>query len=395
MFQGLLALSPWGYVGATLLVTHVTIVAVTVYLHRHQAHRAIELHPAVAHFFRFWIWLTTGMTTRAWVSIHRKHHACCETPDDPHSPQVLGLRRVLWQGAELYRAEAGRAETLERYGQGTPDDWLERRLYCRFTYLGITLMALLDLLLFGVLGLTVWAVQMVWIPFWAAGVINGVGHFWGYRNFESPDAATNISPLGLLIGGEELHNNHHAFASSAKFSNKWWEVDIGWGYIRLLQGLGLARVRKVAPVPVIDEERPALDIESVKALTVNRMYLIADYGRRVLRPVFLAEARRLDRGWRRMLRRARRYAIRDHELLGEAERSRLGTVLDQNATLATVYQYKLRLKAVWERHAANHEVRLQALREWCAEAEASGIAALQEFTHLLRRYALPPTPAGS
>jgi stearoyl-CoA desaturase (delta-9 desaturase) len=389
MIQGLLAPSPWGLVGATLLLTHVTIVAVTVYLHRHQAHRAIDLHPAMAHFFRFWLWLTTGMKTRDWVAIHRKHHARCETPDDPHSPQVLGLRRVLWQGAELYRAEAGRAETLERYGKGTPDDWLERNLYSR-SYLGITLMALLDLLLFGVIGGAVWAAQMVWIPFWAAGVINGVGHFWGYRNFESPDAATNISPLGLLIGGEELHNNHHAFASSAKFSNKWWEFDLGWGYIRLLQGLGLARVRKVAPVPVIDEERPVLDIESVKALTVNRMYLMADYGRRVLRPVFLAETRRLGRGWRRMLRRARRYALRDRALLGEAERSRLNTVLDQSTTLATVYQYKLRLKAVWERHASSHEARLQALREWCAEAEASGIEALQEFTHLLRRYALSP-----
>ena len=393
MFQGLLALSPWGLVGATLLLTHITIVAVTVYLHRHQAHRAIDLHPGVAHFFRFWLWLTTGMTTRAWVAIHRKHHARCETPDDPHSPQILGLKRVLWQGAELYRAEAGCAETLERYGQRTPDDWLERNLYSRLPSLGITLMAVIDLLLFGVLGLTVWAVQMMWIPFWAAGVINGVGHFWGYRNFESPDAATNISPLGLLIGGEELHNNHHAFASSAKFSNKWWEFDLGWGYIRLLQGLGLARVRKVAPVPVIDEERPALDIESVKALTVNRMYLMADYGRRVLRPVFVAEARLLGRGWRRMLRRARRYAIRDRDLLGEAERSRLSAVLEQSDTLATVYQYKLRLKAVWERHAASHEARLQALREWCAEAEASGITALQEFTHLLRRYALPPVPA--
>ena len=364
MFQGLLALSPWGHVVATLLLTHVTIVAVTIYLHRHQAHRALNLHPALAHFFRFWLWLTTGMTTRAWVAIHRKHHARCETRDDPHSPQVLGLQRVLWQGAELYRAEACRAETLKRYGQGTPNDWLERKLYSRHAYLGITLMALLDLLLFGILGLTVWAVQMVWIPFWAAGVINGIGHFWGYRNFESPDAATNISPLGLLIGGEELHNNHHAFASSAKFSNKWWEFDIGWGYIRLLQGLGLARVRKVAPVPVIEEERPALDIESVKALTVNRMYLMADYGRRVLRPVFLAEARRFDRGWRRMLRLARRYAIRDLDLLGEVERFHLGTVLDQSATLKTVYQYKLSLKAVWERHAASHEARLLALREW-------------------------------
>ncbi len=390
MFQGLLALSPWGYVGATLALTHVTIVSVTVYLHRHQAHRALDLHPVLAHFFRLWLWLTTGMRTRAWVAVHRKHHARCETPDDPHSPQVLGLRRVLWQGAELYSVEACRTETLERYGQGTPDDWIEQRLYSRHTYLGITIMALLDLLLFGAVGLTVWAVQMLWIPFWAAGVVNGIGHFWGYRNFESPDAATNVSPLGLLIGGEELHNNHHAFASSAKFSNKWWEFDIGWGYIRLLQWLGLAHVRKLAPVPVLTEERPGLDMESVKALTVNRMYLLADYGRQVLGPVFRAEASGLSRRWRRLLRRARRYAVRDGQLLDPAQRTRLSAALEQHATLATVYQFKLRLQAIWERHAASHEARLTALREWCAQAEASGIEALQEFTHLLRRYALRP-----
>jgi stearoyl-CoA desaturase (delta-9 desaturase) len=236
----------------TLALTHVTIVTVTVFLHRSQAHRALDLHPAVNHFFRFWLWLTTGMVTREWVAVHRRHHAKCETPEDPHSPQVLGLGKVMSEGAELYKAAADDGETLSRYGHGTPDDWLERNLYGRFTWHGVGLLLILDVLLFGVYGITMWAVQMLWIPFFAAGVINGVGHFWGYRNFETADAATNIVPWGILIGGEELHNNHHAFPSSARLSSKWWELDIGWFYIRLLGALGLARVKKVAPEPRAD-----------------------------------------------------------------------------------------------------------------------------------------------
>ncbi len=388
MPNGLLALSLWGYVGATLLLTHITILAVTIYLHRCQAHRAVDLHPALGHFFRFWLWLTTGMQTRGWVAVHRKHHAHCETPEDPHSPIVLGLGRVLWQGAELYKAEAVREDTLSRYGQGAPGDWMERHLYSRRPALGIALMALIDLLLFGPIGLTIWAVQMIWIPFWAAGVINGVGHYWGYRNFESPDTATNITPLALLIGGEELHNNHHAFASSAKFSNQWWELDLGWAYIRLFQGLGLAKVRKTAPRRVLTEERPALDQESIKALTVNRMHLLADYGRQVLRPVARAEAQRLGRGWAGLFRRARRYAMRDRQLLDRRQAGLLDRALENSPAMATAYRYKLELKAIWERHSVNHETRLAALNDWCAGAETSGVQALQEFTRLVRRYSL-------
>ena len=296
MFNGLLdlgpQLGPWGLVGATLALTHVTIVAVTVYLHRHQAHRALDLHPALAHFFRFWLWLTTGMVTREWVAIHRKHHAKCETAEDPHSPQVEGIRTVLWQGAELYRRAAGDTESMERYGQGTPEDWLERHVYGPCNFLGVSLMLIADLALFGAAGLAVWAAQMLWIPFWAAGVINGLGHYWGYRNFDSPDAATNVAPWGILIGGEELHNNHHAFASSAKFSARPWEFDLGWAYIRLFATLGLARVRKLAPRPTLGEARPQLDLEAVKALTVNRLHVLADYRRRVLSPTLRAEVDR-------------------------------------------------------------------------------------------------------
>lgn len=244
---GLLQLSWWQLVLVTLVLTHITIVSVTVFLHRSQAHRGLDLHPAIAHFFRLWLWLTTGMVTKEWVAIHRKHHAKCEKEGDPHSPMVYGIEKVMWKGAELYREEAANQETLKRYGHGTPNDWLERNVYSRHPGLGIMLTLIVDVLLFGAAGLTVWAVQMAWIPFWAAGVVNGLGHYIGYRNFSSPDTSTNLFPIGILIGGEELHNNHHAYGTSAKFSSKWYEFDIGWLYIKLMTYLGLAKVRKVAP----------------------------------------------------------------------------------------------------------------------------------------------------
>src|SRR5512143_1921490 len=242
MFSGVFDLPWWGYVVVALALTHVTIAGVTIFLHRCQAHRALDLHPIPSHFFRFWLWLTTGMITKEWAAIHRKHHAKCETPEDPHSPQVLGINRVLWGGVLLYRNESKNRETMERYGHGTPDDWLEHKLYTPYNFAGVALMALIDVALFGLVpGLAIFAVQMVWIPFWAAGVINGIGHYWGYRNFGCADASTNIVPWGILIGGEELHNNHHAYATSAKLSNKWYEFDIGWMYIRILESLRLAQ----------------------------------------------------------------------------------------------------------------------------------------------------------
>ena len=259
MMGGIWDLPWWGYIAYTLLLTHITIVAVTVYLHRHQAHRAVDLHPIISHFFRFWLWLTTAMVTRQWVAVHRKHHARVETAEDPHSPVVFGIRKVLLEGAELYRAEARDPTIAEKYGHGTPDDWLERNIYStRFEY-GTPLMLVIDLILFGPLGLSIWAIQMAWIPFFAAGVVNGLGHYWGYRNYELPDASTNFMPWGILIGGEELHNNHHAFPSSAKFSSRWWELDLGWLHIRALCALGLARVKKMAPKPMRDSAKVGID----------------------------------------------------------------------------------------------------------------------------------------
>jgi stearoyl-CoA desaturase (delta-9 desaturase) len=391
ILNGLIQLPLWGYVILTLLLTHLTIISVTVFLHRHQAHRGLDLHPALSHFFRFWLWLTTGMVTREWVAIHRKHHAKCETEEDPHSPQTKGLSQVLWHGAELYRKEALNQETLEQFGRGTPDDWLERNLYQKHNGLGVSLLLPLHFILFGPLGVTIWAIQMLWIPFWAAGVINGIGHYWGYRNFEIPNTATNISPWGILIGGEELHNNHHAFASSAKFSVRWWEFDLGWFYIRLFSLLRLAQVHKQAPRRKLAEERPQIDMEVVKALTVNRLQLMADYSRSVLRPAFRAEMRRVDRPWRQLYRKAQRLARREAVLLGEADRKRLMQVLEQSRVLKTVYQFKLRLQEIWEHKAASHAARLEALRLWCAQAEATNIKTLQEFVQLIRRYQLTPS----
>ena len=374
-----------------LVLTQVTIAGVTIYLHRHQAHRALDLHPVVAHFFRFWLWLTTGMVTREWVAVHRKHHAKCETPDDPHSPSVLGISKVLWQGSELYQQEAARRETLESYGHLTPDDWLERHVYAGHPYLGITLMALIDIALFGIAGLVLWAIQMVWIPFWAAGVINGIGHYWGYRNYETPDAARNILPWGLFIGGEELHSNHHAFPASARFSSKWWEFDLGWAYIRLLSLLGLARVRRVAPrKAVVREAKEIIDLDTVRAVVRNRMYVMASYARDVIRPVLRQQRQHCDSTCRQTLRRARSLLTRDASLINARAHERLDQILSRFNDLKTVYQYRLKLQAIWSGKSTGQESLRAALQEWCQQAEATRIAALQEFSQRLRGYSLQP-----
>src|SRR5579859_3330706 len=312
IFSGFFDLPWWGYALAALGLTHVTIVAVTIFLHRHQAHRALDLHPVVSHFFRFWLWLTTGMVTKEWAAIHRKHHAKCETAEDPHSPQIYGINRVLWGGVFLYVKESYNRETLERYGHGTPDDWMERNLYTRHPILGLTLMGALDLALFGLVpGALILLVQIVWIPFWAAGVINGVGHYFGYRNYGCVDASTNIVPWGILIGGEELHNNHHAFASSAKLSSKWYEFDIGWMYICILQSLGLATVKKVAPKPRFAAPKPAADLDTLHAVITNRYDVLSRY------------AKSLKRTYAEELRRLKQWSPSDAEALRSLKRAML------------------------------------------------------------------------
>ena len=388
MLNGLVDLPWWGYVLVALGFTHVTIAAVTIFLHRHQAHRALDLHPIVSHFFRFWLWLSTGMVTKEWTAVHRKHHARCETEEDPHSPQVFGLPKVFWEGAELYRKESRNAETLEKYGRGTPDDWLERHVYTGSSKMGIVTMFILNVLLFGPIGITIWAVQMIWIPLFAAGVINGIGHFWGYRNYESPDASTNIVPWGILVGGEELHNNHHAFPSSAKLSSKPWEFDIGWLYIRSFEIMGLAKVKKVAPEPVINPAKQTADMETVKAILVNRLHVLSRYAKDVVVPVLREEAHKADEGCRHLLKRARSTLVRGEAVMGEEDKTQLQAALSRSQRLTTVYEYKTRLQELWQRSHTSQDSLLHHLQDWCKQAEETGIKGLQDFARSLKGYTI-------
>jgi stearoyl-CoA desaturase (Delta-9 desaturase) len=390
LFYSVFELPWWGDVAVALLLTHVTIVAVTIFLHRHQAHRALDLHPALSHFFRFWLWLTTGMVTREWAAVHRKHHAKCDTPEDPHSPQVYGINRVLWGGVFLYVKAARDPQTLERYGAGTPDDWLERRLYSKFQTVGIVLMGAIDLVLFGIVpGGVILLAQIAWIPFWAAGVINGVGHYWGYRNWATPDWSTNIAPWGILIGGEELHNNHHAYPTSAKLSMKWYEIDIGWLYLRVFQALRLAKVKHVAPRPHFAQPKSSADLQTLQAVIANRYDVLARYAKS-LKALY---ARELDRLRRRAPTEARLLEEIEHSLqsderiLHQAERAKLDAALPKSQALHTMVAMRRELAALWGRSAAPREQLVRQLQDWCGRAEASGIRALAEFSLRLRSYA--------
>jgi stearoyl-CoA desaturase (delta-9 desaturase) len=389
IFSGFLDLPWWGYVVAALALTHITIAAVTIYLHRCQAHRALELHPVISHFFRLWLWLTTGMVTGEWAAIHRKHHAKCETVDDPHSPQIHGINKVLWAGVFLYVKESYNQETMERYGHGTPDDWLEKNFYRRFSYAGVFVLLAVNGLIFGIVpGILVWLVQIAWIPFWAAGVINGVGHFYGYRSYDVTDASTNIVPWGILIGGEELHNNHHAYASSAKLSSKWYEFDIGWMYICILEALGLATVKKVAPKPRFAAAKAAADFETLHAVIANRYDVFSRYAKSVKR-TYTDELERLKHWSPRdaeVLRSLKRALLRGQQVAG-AEGAKLTQALENSRALETVIAMRNELAKLWERSSASKEQLLRQLQDWCHRAETSGIAALVDFSRRLRSYA--------
>ncbi|MEX3606521.1 MAG: fatty acid desaturase [Burkholderia sp.] len=388
--HGLLHFSWWQIVLFTLVTTHVTIVAVTIYLHRCQAHHALDLHPAVSHFFRLWLWMSTGMLTGQWAAIHRKHHAKCETEEDPHSPQTRGIWKVLLEGAELYRAEAKNEETLRKFSHGTPNDWIERNVYLKYTILGVSLMMVIDVALFGIVGLSVWAVQMIWIPFWAAGVVNGLAHFWGYRNFNSADASTNLIPWGIVIGGEEMHNNHHTFATSAKFSNKWYELDIGWVYIRILSAFKLAKVKKIAPTPRLVARKVVLDQETLQAVLSNRYEVMANYGKALKRAyrqelVHLKELGSSEKY--QLLRGARSWFHKDEEGLNEPQKRMLPEIFANSQRMHTYFQLRKDLASMWGRSNASREQLLVQLQDWCHRAEQSGIKALREFATRLRRYA--------
>jgi len=387
--HGLMPLPWWGYVVVALVLTHVTIACVTIFLHRAQAHRALDLSPPVSHFFRFWLWLTTGMVTREWVAIHRKHHAKVETPDDPHSPQTRGIKTVFWQGSELYRAEAKNQETLAKYGQGTPDDWIERNLYTRFSWEGVGLMLVLNLMLFGPIGATIWAVQMLWIPITAAGIINGIGHYWGYRNFEAQDASTNISPWGIIIGGEELHNNHHTYPTSAKLSVKPYEFDIGWAYIRAMEMVGLAKVRKTPPRLELGTVKPVADNKTLEAIIANRYEVMAKYATEMRRAVGGELERLKGQGaqntahWKDMLL-AKDWLHRDDDKIPQGVKPQLAQALGESPKLAKLVAMREELRGLWTRTNVSADQLVADLQAWCKKAEDSGIAALQEFSLKLR-----------
>ena len=383
--HGLLAASWWQIVLYALVTTHITIASVTIYLHRHQAHRAMDLHAIPAHFFRFWLWLGTGQVTKEWVSIHRKHHAKCETSEDPHSPQAYGIKTVFWKGAELYRAESRNKETMVKFGHGTPNDWLERNLYSRYSWQGVGLMMILDLALFGVAGLAVWAVQMAWIPVTAAGIINGIGHYWGYRNFEAPDASTNISPWGIMIGGEELHNNHHTYPTSAKFSVKPYEFDIGWVYIRALEKVGLATVKKVPPKLQLGAIQPVADEKTLEALIAHRYEVMAGFARELRRAgkaeVEALKARNADAS---VLRAANRWLHRDDDKVPATAKQHLVQARAEHPVLDKMVTMREELRQMWLTTTASREQLTVDLQAWCHRAEESGIAALHEFSMKLR-----------
>ena len=383
--HGLLAFSWWEIILYALVTTHITIVSVTIYLHRHQAHRAMDLHAIPAHFFRFWLWLGTGQVTKEWVSIHRKHHAKCETSEDPHSPQAYGIKTVLLKGAELYRAESKNKETMSKFGHGTPNDWIERNLYTRFSWQGVGLMLVLNLALFGAAGLAVWAVQMAWIPVTAAGIINGIGHYWGYRNFEAADASTNISPWGIMIGGEELHNNHHTYPTSAKFSVKPYEFDIGWVYIRALEKMGLAVVKKVPPKLHLGVVKPVADEKTLEALIAHRYEVMAGFARELRRAgkreIEVLRAKNADVS---VLRSANRWLHRDEDKVPAAAKPQLAQARADHPVLDKMVTMREELRQMWMTTSASREQLASDLQAWCHRAEESGITALREFSQTLR-----------
>ncbi len=391
MSSGLLNLPWWGDLVALIVLVQITIAAVTLYLHRSQAHRALELHPVVSHFFRFWLWLTTGMITREWAAIHRKHHAKCETEDDPHSPKVLGINRVLFTGVMLYVAESHKRETIERYGHSTPDDWIERNVYTPLNKWGIVILLALDIALFGLLpGLLIYGVQLAWIPFWAAGVINGIGHFWGYRNFHTDDASTNITPVAFWIGGEELHNNHHAYPTSAKFSMRWYEFDIGWMYIRLLSALGLARVRKAPPKVKLDPSKLEVDAATLQAVIAHRYDVLQRYARSMRRASALEIGRLRERGFLqdgRAAKSLRQWLHSDAAVLPAEHRATLDRALESSPLLRTTWSMRQELARIWERSTLNTEQLVHQLKDWCERAEKSGVDPLVQFARRLRCYA--------
>jgi stearoyl-CoA desaturase (delta-9 desaturase) len=392
-FYGLADLNVWGYIVVSLAFMHVTLLGITLYYHRDQAHRSVKLHPVVRHFFRLWLWINTGANTKEWVAVHRKHHAYCERDGDPHSPAIFGLRNIVLEGAEYYRKEAAKPETLEKFGRGTPDDWLERNLYNRWPNLGVAILVVADLVLFGVPGIIMIAVQLSTMPLLAAGIINGVGHAIGYRNFETEDASTNLWPWALFIAGEELHNNHHAFPSSARFSQRPWEIDLGWLHLKVLSALRLAKIRRVAPEPELVATPKVPDVDALRAVIVNRMHVLRHYKNSVTVPVLRSELDQLGDNAARLARRARRLLKWQPGFLDRDSQIRLAELIERHPGLKTVLDYRRELTALWEGAHTSNERLLADFSDWCTRAESSGIEVLRDFSRYLKSFEALPEPA--
>lgn len=388
--NGLLNFSAWQIVLYTFIVVQVTLSGVSLYLHREQTHRGIQMNPVIQHFYRFWLWFTTGMLTKEWVAIHRKHHAYCETEDDPHSPQIHGIKKVLFHGVTLYTAERKNQETMEKYGQGTPNDWIERNIYTRFHYLGIVLLAFMNIALFGVIGLLVYAIQMLWIPFFAAGVINGIGHFFGYRNYRTDDSSRNITRFGFFIFGEELHNNHHAFPSSSKFAHRKGEHDIGWYVILLMNKLGLCKIKKVVPELLVDEQTDDFNGETVKAILTHKFNVLQVYIKDVIKPNLANEYANASKAFNKRIKKFTHNLSLDPQFLKTDIKAKWNSYFEESKTLNTLLQYKAELQAIWDNNSKSVDEMIADFKAWCQKAEQSGNEMLQQFANSLRQYKLQP-----
>lgn len=392
---GLLGISIWQAITITIITTHVTIASVTIFLHRHQAHRSLDLHPALSHFFRFWLWLTTGINTKEWVSVHRKHHIKCETDEDPHSPLIYGLKTLIFRGAALYRQETAKKETLIQYGQGTPDDWMERNVYSRLSStIGILSLLTFEITAFGTVGLAMWLIQMAWIPFWAAGIINGVGHVLGYRTFSSKDTSTNMLPWGIVIGGEELHNNHHAFPRSAKLSFKPWEFDIGWLYIKMFSYLGLAKVNSISPDCEESSKPFILNGSNILASLSVKMRILKQYEKIVLSKALKQEIVKVITSSsqptpkvkvRERFDQLMSIFTRDKSLLSSSENEMLHNFIKQSDAMRILYEMRDRFSEIWQGIGISVQERVAKIKAWCKEAEAYQNKHLNLFIRYLQR----------
>ncbi len=386
LINGLIEFTWVEYIIYTLIVTQITIMAITLYLHRGICHSAIDIRAPLAHFFRFWLWFTTSMKTADWVAIHRKHHAKVETIDDPHSPIVHGINTVLFRGADLYAEEKANEETIKKYSHNCPNDWIEHKIYSGKSNLGILFLFILNILMFGVVGIIIWAIQMMWTPIFAAGGINGVGHYYGYRNFDTADESTNMMPIAFFIGGEELHNNHHAYPTAAKFSYKPWEFDIGWLYIKIFSIIGLVKVKRLAPKTIVEETSKELDSETAYALLRSKILVITNYTKKVINPIMKKETKSASNELKKLIKKSKTSFLRQPDRISNQSITDLQMIFNENNSLSIVYNLKNKLHSILNSKYSKLDKFKDTINEWCLEAKSQGIDDLNDFSESLKGY---------